>query len=53
MDYIKKTWYCACTKTLCDGICKQKNLHRPRTTKGLDICPAVYEHEPTKYKRKN
>ena len=34
-------WYCACTNTLCSGICKKKHLYRPRKT--LEVCPAAFE----------
>ena len=36
---------CACNKKPCAGICREKNLYRPR--KHLDRCPAAYDdHEP-------
>jgi hypothetical protein len=34
---------CACDGRICEGICREKNLHRKR--KDFNTCPAAYPRE--------
>lgn len=35
-----KIYYCACTKTECEGICRRLHLHRK--VGKINLCPAAY-----------